>query len=194
MPFYPAKINSRFLAPKNAGKAVGANAVGTSASFECGSLVRMSIEIEDDTKAIRQAKFQTNGCGYMIAAADAVAEMLAGKQLTNLHGLGTDEFEQLLADHLEEFPLARKQCAELVLSALKHALADYRSCLLEEFTGEKALICTCFGVSEETIDKYIDANSPTTVAEVTDSCRAGSGCGSCRMLIQEMLDSRTGHE
>ena len=190
MTFYPAKINARFRSPQNAGKARGANAVGTSASFECGSFVRISLEIENDVKAITQARFQTNGCGYLTAAADAVAEMLTGRELTDLHGLGLDEYGRLLIDQLEEFPRARKQCADLVFHALKDALADYRAYVIEEFSGEKALICTCFGVSEETIESYIDANSPTSVSEVTKACRAGSGCGSCRMLIQEMIDSR----
>ncbi len=190
MTFYPAKINARFRSPQNAGKARGANAVGTSVSFECGSFVRISLEIENDVKAIRQAGFQTNGCGYLIAAADAVAEMLIGRELTDLHGLGQDDYERMLDGELEKFPPARQQCSELVFGALKDALGDYRAYVLEEFSGEKALICTCFGVSEETIDAYIDADSSMSVSEVTKACRAGSGCGSCRMLIQEMIDSR----
>lgn len=190
MNYYPPKIHARFCLPRNTGGTSGANAIGTSASFECGSFVRMSLEIENDTKTIRQATFQTNGCGYMVAAADCIAEMLAGKKLIDLHGLGSEEYERLLSDELEEFPAGRKHCAELVFTALKDALAGYRASVLEEFSGEKALICTCFGVSEETIEAYIDANSPVTVTNVTDACRAGGGCGSCRMLIQELIDSR----
>ena len=192
MPLYPPKINARFLSPKNAGKAGSANAVGTSASFECGSFVRISLKIENKKKVIRQARFTTNGCGYMVAAADTMMEMLAGKQLTDLHGLGPNEYARFPTDELEEFPAGRKQCAELIFTALKDALADYRAYVLEEFIGEKALICTCFGVSEETIEAYAAANLPASVSEVTEACRAGGGCGSCRMLIQEILDSRIG--
>lgn len=188
MPFYPAKIQARFCSPQNAGAASAANAVGTSASFECGSFIRMALEIETDTKLIISARFQTNGCGYMIAAADAVAEMLAGRKLAELHGFGREEYLGLLLDKLEEFPAGRRHCAELVFTALKDAMAGYRISVLEEYSGDKALICTCFGVSEETIEAYIDANSPVTVTNVTDACRAGGGCGSCRMLIQELID------
>jgi NifU-like protein len=190
MTFYPPKVNARFRSPLNAVKARDANAVGTSASFECGSFVRMSLEIEKETRVIREARFQTNGCGYMIAAAETVAEFLFGRKLTDLHGLGPDEYEELLSDKLEDFPQSRRQCADIVFNALKNSLADYREYVLEEFTGEKALICTCFGVSEETIEAYISANSPNDVSDVTEACRAGGGCGSCRMLIQEMIDSR----
>lgn len=191
MPFYPPKIAARSRSPQNAGKLLGANAIGTAASFECGSFVRFSLEIEDESKMIRQARFQTNGCGFMIAAADAAAEMLTGRELIGLHGLSAEQYGRLLAEQLEEFPPARKQCAELVFIAVKDALADYRSHLLEEFSGEKALICTCFGVTEETIEAYIDANSPVTVEDVTKSCRAGGGCGSCRMMIQELIDTNS---
>ncbi|MEO7672756.1 MAG: iron-sulfur cluster assembly scaffold protein [Pyrinomonadaceae bacterium] len=190
MTFYPPKINARFRSPQNAGRLCGANAMGKGVSFECGSFFRMSLKIDSETKTIRQAKFQTNGCGYMVAAGDVVAEMLSGRQLIDLHGLDQEEHESVLLDEVEGFPPERKQCADLVFTALKGALADFRSNLLEEFMGEKALICTCFGVSEEAIESYLEANSPVTVANVTDACRAGGGCGSCRMLIQELIDSR----
>ena len=190
MPFYPPKISARSGSPENAGKLRGANAVGTTASFECGSFVRFSLEIENEAKAIRQARFQTNGCGYMIASAEAAAAMLKGRDLTDLHGLAADQYGWLIAEQLGEFPPHRKQCADLVFNALKDALADYRGRLLDDFSGEKALICTCFGVMVETVETYIDANAPVSVDNVTESCRAGGGCGSCRMLIQELIESR----
>jgi len=71
-------------------------------------------------------------------------------------------------------------------------MAAYRERRVEEFQGEKALICTCFGVSEETIVTAISENSLSDVDQVVDLCRAGSGCGSCRMLIQELVDMRLG--
>jgi NifU-like protein len=69
-------------------------------------------------------------------------------------------------------------------------MAEYRRHRIEEFQGEKALICTCFGVSEETIVNVIAENDLTDVDEVSGLCRAGSGCGSCRMLIAELIDSQ----
>jgi NifU-like protein len=83
----------------------------------------------------------------------------------------------------------RRQCADIAIEALHAAFAHLRSRRIEEFTGEKALICTCFGVSEETIETNIRVRHLKTVDDVADACNAGSGCGSCRMLIDEMLDA-----
>jgi NifU-like protein len=76
----------------------------------------------------------------------------------------------------------------LCLETLQNALANFRAFQVEEWTGEKALICSCFGVSEETIENLIKTNSLETVEEVTDVCNAGGGCGSCQPLIQELID------
>ncbi|MGD9563619.1 MAG: iron-sulfur cluster assembly scaffold protein [Pyrinomonadaceae bacterium] len=189
MAFYPPKINGRFRLPACSGRVPGENAVGTSASFQCGCFARISLSIESETKIIREAGFQTNGCGFMIASADVIAESLSGKELTGLHSMDEDEFLAIVESSLGRLPRERVQCAHVVLEAVRAALADHRAFVIEEFRGEKALVCTCFGISEETIEAFIAANSPDSAEEVATACRAGSGCGSCRMLIQEMIDA-----
>ncbi len=189
MSVYTSKVKARFDSPRFAGRSSKENAVGTSASFECGSFARMSLAIRSDTGEIDEARFQTNGCGYMIAAADTIAQAMTGLRLTHLHSVGEQEFVQKVEAELDEFPAGRSQCIHVVLEAFRSALADHRSFLIEEFRGEKPLICTCFGVLEETIESYAAANAPVSVQDVTLACRAGGGCGSCRMLIQEIIDS-----
>lgn len=191
MPVYPPNVMLRFLSPSFAGNAVKANGRGTSASFECGSFTRISLTINDASKMITEARFETNGCGYMVASADVIAEKLTGRELTQLHSVDEMEFVRLVEAELGGFPVGRGQCCHVVLEALRSALADHRSQLIDEFefTGEKALVCTCFGVSEEVIEACIAKISPDSVDDVIAECRAGSGCGSCQMLIQEMIDS-----
>lgn len=187
MTFYPPKISER-LSTTNCSRADDANAAGIGASFECGSFVRISLRIDDDS-SVASAVFRTNGCGYMIAAADVLTDILRGRELTELGGLETEATITEIENRLEEFPGTRKHCVEAVVDASKAALANHRSRRVEEFQGEKALICTCFGVSEETIANLIAENDLMEVAEVAALCRAGSGCGACRMLIREMLDA-----
>lgn len=125
----------------------------------------------------------------MIAAADIAAESLIGKSILELHGLGSVEMQRMVFDNLDTFPANRIQCSDVVFEAIKAAFSDYRLYRLEEFQSDKALICTCFGVSEEAIETCIAESQAETVGDVTDLCKAGGGCGSCQFLIQEMIDS-----
>jgi NifU-like protein len=185
---YPNKIKARANSPRKAGRLSDASAIGTSASFQCGSFIELSLSI-DATGVIADAGFQSNGCGYMVATADALCEWLTGNSLAELHGLAESELHRMTSESLGDLPTDRNQCAEVTYQALRRAMAAYRDRRIEEFQGERALICTCFGVSEDTIVGVIAKNKLTEVDEVSEICRAGSGCGSCRMLIQELIDS-----
>lgn len=188
MSFYPPKINERLQNPKHLAKLANADAVGISATFTCGTSVKFYLRIEKKTKRILSAKFQTNACGFTIAAADVLTEIIIGKNLTELHGLDHPFLRAEIEKHIGKFNLDRSHCLELSLDALQSALSNFRVSQIEEFVGEKALICTCFGVSEETIEKIVNGYSLETVEEVSDICNAGDGCGSCRFLIQEIID------
>ena len=73
------------------------------------------------------------------------------------------------------------------IDAIRNALAAFRAEKISEFHGESPLICTCFGVTEEIIEAH--AATAVSVEEIGDATNAGTGCGSCRMLIQEILDA-----
>jgi NifU-like protein len=163
------------------------------ASFVCGSFVEIAIRVDEDTGVINTAVFRTNGCGYMVAAADVLCEWLAQKKLAELHGLTEGELVETVYSRLGSFPAERDQCAAIAFEALRNAMSLYRERRIEEFQGEKPLICTCFGISEDSIAEAVATNGFTEVGQVIATCRAGSGCGSCRMLIQEIIDSQDVH-
>ena len=190
MSFYPPKLDERFQNPRRAGEFAKTNAVGTGASFLCGSFVRFYLEINVETKEICDARYKTNGCGYAIAAAEVLTEKIVGRKLTGLHGANYVGILAEIETELGEFSAERKHCAEICFDALQAAFADFRAAQIEEFAGEKALICTCFGVSEETIETIISQNNANSVEQVGAVCNAGTGCGSCRFLIQELIDIR----
>lgn len=189
MPVYSDKVNERAVDPPFAGSIAEPNAVGVSASFTCGSFVRFYLKIDADGLVISEVAFHSDGCGYAVAAASAIAESVAGVCLADLHGLDEARDLSLPGHDLGEFPPERGQCSEMALAALRSALARFREKRVEEFAGEKALICSCFGVAEEAIEKAINEGELRTVGEVAAATNAGSGCGSCRMLIQELLDT-----
>lgn len=188
MSFYPEKISEKVRRPQSAGELRAANAVGKGASFVCGTFVTFFLEIENDTKEIVRATYKTSGCGFTIAAAEVLCAHVSGKKLIELHGLDKGVLQAEIESELDKFPNDRAHCLRICLDALQSAFADFRAAQIEEFIGERALICTCFGISEETIENLIQRKSLSTVEEVTASCNAGGGCGSCQPLIQEILD------
>ena len=125
----------------------------------------------------------------MIAAADVLSETVGNSVLADLHGLKSSDLFATIEAELDTFPVDRRHCADVCIEALREAFGDLRAKRVEEFRGEKALVCTCFGVSDDTIENCIALKPAQTVDDVSDACNAGSGCGSCRILIQEMLDS-----
>lgn len=50
------------------------------------------------------------------------------------------------------------------------------------------IICHCFEVSREEIEKVIREKGLKTIEEVGENTNAGTGCGGCQEQIQEILD------
>ncbi len=192
MAIYPDSIETRAAAPKFAGEVPRADAVGTAASLVCGSFVRYSLAVDARNSVITDIKFRSNGCGYMVAAADHLAEKLRGRPLTYLAGFTFAETVGRIEGEFGTIPLDRMQCAEICFDAIRAALRELRAARIAESGGKKALICTCFGVDKDAIERAITAKCLETVDDVAAETNAGAGCGSCRMLIQTMLDSDCG--
>ncbi len=195
---YPEQIRKRIAELQHMRPSVDSNALGAAANFTCGSFVRFSLSIDTQSQIVTAANFLSNGCGFMLAAADVLTETVVNQSLVDLRGLADAEKCEQIKKCLGEIPSDRRECVAVCIEALRSAFADLRARRIEEFQGEKALICTCFGVSEETIESAIlePGAIPTaslTVEEITRATGAGGGCGSCRMLIQEMLDARLGN-
>lgn len=171
--------------PCNVGEADEPRFVGRAVSVSCGAVVQFSIQV-DDEHAILQARFRAVGCDVLISTSSLLCEAVTG--------ISTAEAANKIqsAVLIEEFAGVRddrKVCLELAGSALISALQEYSNAARDEWTGEDALICTCFFVSEQTIEHEIQNKGLTTVSEVTRVCSAGGGCGSCHQLIQEIIDS-----
>ena len=190
MSFYPPKISEKLKAPRGAGELPNRNAVGTGAGFRCGTFIRFFLRIEGDAKIIVAARYKTSGCGFLIAAAEVLCGEIKNKKLAELHGSDKNSLKNRIENELGEFSAHRQHCLDVCLDALQKAFADFRASQIEEFAGEKALICTCFGIAEYTIENLIETESLETVGEVTARCGAGGGCGACQPLIQEILDGR----
>jgi NifU-like protein len=178
----PAAIADHFFNPRNTGEAQWPSFEGRSASLTCGGHVRFSIQV-DEAQVVSEAKFKAAGCSVLVASASLLTEHVVGK--TTAEAAVID-----LRDHLQGLETNREQCPKLACEALLGAIREFSDAARDEWGGDEALICTCFFVSERTIEQEIATRSLETVAEVTRVCNAGGGCGSCHQLIQEILDTQ----
>ena len=144
----------------------------------CGAHVRFSIQV-DEAHAISEARFRAAGCDVLVASASMLTERVTGMTTAEAAVVGQQPVTLVVPNH--------EHCPGLACEALLAAIRDYSNAARDDWAGDEALICTCFFVSERTIEREIRQHGLTTVAEVTRATNAGGGCGSCHQLIQEIL-------
>lgn len=160
---------------------------GRGVCLNCAGLIVISI-IENNGK-LDQVGFESGGCEYMNASASVIAEKFRGSDLRSF-GPKIDQISRVCVEtELGIFPDERSECLQGVIDAFRAAISDHSSRSVNEFPGEQALICTCFGITEDRLFAAIKTRNASDVESVADACNAGSGCGSCRMLIQEYIDA-----
>jgi NifU-like protein len=175
----------QFFNPQHVGEAAEPNFTGSSGSFQCGAILRVSLHI-DKSQRIVKAKFKAAGCSVLVAAASLSIDEVIGKT-TGEAAAVVQHLDQLEAK-LGPLPAHRKECALLVCEALVSAIRSYSASARDEWEGDEALICTCFCVSERTIEHEIEEKRLRTIAQVTAACSAGGGCRSCYPLIEDILE------
>ena len=161
--------------------------VGRAASLICGAHVRFSLQI-DEEHVVSQAKFKAAGCSVLVASSSLLTERVVNVPTADAAIIGQDT--RTLISNFPNLESEREHCPQLACDALLAAIREYSDAAREEWIGDEALICTCFFVSERTIEREIATHGLTSVAEVTRACSAGGGCGSCHQLIQEILDTQ----
>lgn len=179
-------IRDHFVGPRNVGDIDSPDGVGRSGSPSCGATVRISISV-DDSRRIAAAQFKAAGCSVLVACASFLTEQIRGRSTAAAAAIARSP-ETTLSVLRNETTADRFACLALACEALLSAITQYSNTARDEWEGEEALICTCFCVSERTIEREIQRGGLRSIAAVTESCGAGAGCGSCCSLIQDMLD------
>jgi NifU-like protein len=180
----PELVREVFFAPKHVGEATEPSFVGRSASFACGAKLRISLHI--DESRITEAKFKAAGCSVLVASASLLIDQVLNRTTAEAASLGQEP--TVLATQLGALSTERSECVSLACEALVAAIRSYSGSARDEWEGDEALICTCFCVSEQTIEREIRASNLKSIEEVTALCSAGGGCRSCYPLIQDILD------
>jgi NifU-like protein len=178
-------LREHFLNPRNVGQADEPRFVGRAVSVNCGAVVQFSVQV-DASHTILQAKFRAVGCDLLVSTSSLLSEAVTGMSTAEAaNNIQSEVFIEEFAGIQDN----RKACLALAGSALISALQEYSNAARDEWSGDDALICTCFSVSEQTIEREIQNRGLATISEVTRVCSAGGGCGSCHQLIQEIIDS-----
>jgi len=130
---YSEKLLDHFKQPRNVGsldkdsKNVGTGLVGAP---ECGDVMRLQIEGDEESKIIKDAKFKTFGCGSAIASSSLATEWLKGKTIDEAMSIDNMDIVEELA-----LPPVKIHCSVLAEDAIKSAIADYQ----EKNSNQEAL-------------------------------------------------------
>ena len=118
---YSEKVMDHFTNPRNVGEIEDASGVGTVGNAKCGDIMRIYLDVDEDTKVIKDCKFKTFGCGAAVATSSMATEMVMGKtiyealQVTN----------KAVMEALDGLPPVKVHCSLLAEEAIHAALWDY---------------------------------------------------------------------
>ena len=121
MALYSEKVMDHFMHPRNVGEIENASGVGTVGNAVCGDIMRIYLDIDDETQVIKDAKFTTFGCGSAIASSSMATEMIKGKPLSEALTLSN----KAVAEALDGLPAHKIHCSVLAEEAIKSAVKDY---------------------------------------------------------------------
>ena len=121
--YYSKKVIEHFLHPKNLGKIKNPDGIGDTENLKCGDIMRIYLKIakKKGREYIKEAKFQTLGCGAAIATSDMICDLAKGKTLEEALKISFKDIER----KLRPLPAQKLHCCLLAEKALKMAVKDY---------------------------------------------------------------------
>ncbi|MCJ7693356.1 MAG: Fe-S cluster assembly protein NifU [Sedimentisphaerales bacterium] len=184
---YTDKVKEHFFNPRNVGEIENPDGVGEVGSLACGDALKLTFKLDENGK-IKDAKFKTFGCASAIATSSVLTEIIKGMTIEEAAMVTNKD----IADYLGGLPEQKMHCSVMGREALEAAIENYHSGGTKKHELEGKVICTCFGVTENEIERVISDNNLTTVEEVTNYCKAGGGCGGCRGEIEKIIEKIQG--
>lgn len=118
---YSEKVMDHFMNPRNVGEIENASGVGEVGNAKCGDIMRIYLDIDEETKIIKDIKFMTFGCGSAIASSSISTEMIKGKSIYEALKITN----KAVVEALDGLPPVKVHCSVLAEQAIKSALLDY---------------------------------------------------------------------
>jgi NifU-like protein len=184
---YTDKVKDHFFNPRNVGEIERADGVGEVGSLACGDALKLTFKLDENGK-IKDAKFKTFGCASAIATSSVLTELIKGMTIDEAAKVTNKD----IADYLGGLPEQKMHCSVMGREALEAAIENYRGGGKKKHELEGKVVCTCFGVTVNEVERVIRENDLTTVEQVTNYCKAGGGCGGCQGEIEKILEEIQG--
>ncbi|MGN0382791.1 MAG: Fe-S cluster assembly scaffold protein NifU [Eubacterium sp.] len=118
---YSEKVMDHFTNPRNVGEIENASGIGTVGNAKCGDIMRMYLDIDKDTKIIKECRFKTFGCGAAVATSSMATELVKGKTIYE----ALEVTNKAVMDALDGLPPVKVHCSLLAEEAIHAALWDY---------------------------------------------------------------------
>ncbi len=180
---YTDKVLDHFRNPRNVGVIKDADGTGEVGSMACGDALKLTFKLGKDGRIV-DARFQTFGCASAIASSSALTEIIRGMTLEQAEKVTNQD----IANYLGGLPEQKMHCSVMGREALEVAIHNHRTGGKEKKILQGKVICTCFGVTEEEIERVVRENGLTTVEQVTNYTKAGGGCGHCKPDIEAIIE------
>ena len=118
---YSEKVMDHFQNPRNVGEIEDASGVGTVGNAKCGDIMRIFLDIDEQTHIIKDCKFKTFGCGAAVATSSMATEMVKGKTIEE----AMQVTNKAVMEALDGLPPVKVHCSLLAEEAIHAALWDY---------------------------------------------------------------------
>ena len=118
---YSEKVMDHFTNPRNVGEIDNASGVGTVGNAKCGDIMRIYLDIDEETKVIKDCKFKTFGCGAAVATSSMATELVIGKTIEEAMKVTN----KAVMEALDGLPPVKVHCSLLAEEAIHAALWDY---------------------------------------------------------------------
>lgn len=118
---YSEKVMDHFTNPRNVGEIEDASGVGTVGNAKCGDIMRIYLDIDEETKVIKDCKFKTFGCGAAVATSSMATELVMGKTIYD----ALEVTNKAVMEALDGLPPVKVHCSLLAEEAIHAALWDY---------------------------------------------------------------------
>lgn len=181
---YTERVMDHFRNPRNVGAIPDADGVGEVGSLACGDALKLTFKLDARKERIVDAKFQTFGCASAIASSSALTELVKGKTLAEARALTNKD----IAEYLGGLPEQKMHCSVMGQEALEVAIENYLTGKSSKRILVGKVVCKCFGVTEEEIERVVRENDLRTVEQVTNYCKAGGACGNCKPEIAGIIE------